>query len=587
MEVNELTLVSKDPIKNQPLMLRPGQLLKGKVLKVNEENMAEIQIGAQKIYAKTAINLINNSDIWFVVQKNGEGINLQIIDENQLLKGISPQAILQTMGINATQEKVELVKWFQSREVPLTQSLVKSFTHWMTGDTKQDIAVFKTLLDRRLPLTKEVFNAVHSMKNEPTITFAINNLQHKLTPYLNNETAQTLDNLLNKFNHLFNDKMITSLMDGWLKNSVQAKESFSLLQKLGVFSSKSSEEQIIQQLLYTSSDEKNKAILSLLQNIQSGGLQKQTAPFLLTLTKLNHAFSFTWESGTNLQASIKNGEITLPLNANQITSLIKDGLAKLYDHPSIPIKQTSLPLVDVYSRMQEQLQVLENINKNAYSKTQQLLYNIAEENRQQLHNPVMIKGELKQILAIFGLTYEQQLNERQPINIQAIKPLILQLIKEIQQPALSEAAKELLNKITGMQLLSHDTNGLSHFALQLPFPLSPFSKLLSMQWSSKRKKNGEIDPSFCRVLFHLNMETLGETYIKLQIQNRVITMNISTENKKLLPDTQPYEELIKRKLNETNYQLTQINFSEITSKVEEDKKDKTDTFQITGVDMRI
>lgn len=302
---------------------------------------------------------------------------------------------------------------------------------------------------------------------------------------------------------------------------------------------------------------------------------------------MNHAFSFTWESGTNLQASIKNGEITLPLNANQITSLIKDGLAKLYDHPSIPIKQTSLPLVDVYSRMQEQLQVLENINKNAYSKTQQLLYNIAEENRQQLHNPVMIKGELKQILAIFGLTYEQQLNERQPINIQAIKPLILQLIKEIQQPALSEAAKELLNKITGMQLLSHDTNGLSHFALQLPFPLSPFSKLLSMQWSSKRKKNGEIDPSFCRVLFHLNMETLGETYIKLQIQNRVITMNISTENKKLLPDTQPYEELIKRKLNETNYQLTQINFSEITSKVEEDKTDKTDTFQITGVDMRI
>ncbi|MBD7936741.1 hypothetical protein H9655_06845 [Cytobacillus sp. Sa5YUA1] len=587
MEVNELTLVSRDQIKNQPLMLRPGQLLKGKVLKVNEENMAEIQIGAQKIFAKTSINLINNSDIWFVVQKNGEGIHLQIIDENQFLKGISPQAILQTMGIKVTQEKLKLVKWFQSREIPLNQSLVKSFTLWMTGDTKQDIAVFKTLLDRRLPLTKDVFNAVHSIKNERTITFAINNLQHKLTPYLNNETAQTLDHLLTKFNHLFNDKMLTSLMDGWLKNSVQAKESFSLLQKLGVFSPKSSEEQIIQQLLYTRSDEKNKAILTLLQDIQSRGIQKQTAPFLLTLTKLNHAFSFAWESGTKLQASIKNGEITLPLNANQITSLIKDGLAKLYDHSSTPIKQTSSPLINIYSRLNEQLQVLETLNKSAYSKTQQLLYNIAEETRQQLHTPVMIKGELKQILALFGLTYEQQMNEKQHINIHAIKPLILQLLKDIQQPALTEAAKELLNKITGMQLLSSDTDGLSHFALQLPFPLGPFSKLLSMQWSGKSKKNGEIDPSFCRVLFHLNMETLGETFIKLQIQNRVITMNLSIENTRLLPDTKPFEELIKSKLNEMNYQLTKISFSEITSKMKEEKKDTTNPIQIIGVDMRI
>ena len=57
---------------------------------------------------------------------------------------------------------------------------------------------------------------------------------------------------------------------------------------------------------------------------------------------------------------------------------------------------------------------------------------------------------------------------------------------------------------------------------------------LTLQWNGRRKANSnEIDPAFCRVLFYLELETLQETFVDMQVQNRIITITVMNENQNL------------------------------------------------------
>ena len=49
-----------------------------------------------------------------------------------------------------------------------------------------------------------------------------------------------------------------------------------------------------------------------------------------------------------------------------------------------------------------------------------------------------------------------------------------------------------------------------------------------LPWSGKVecKKNGKIDPEFARIMFYLQLEALEETVIDMQVQNRIVTINL-------------------------------------------------------------
>src|SRR5688500_6197126 len=52
-----------------------------------------------------------------------------------------------------------------------------------------------------------------------------------------------------------------------------------------------------------------------------------------------------------------------------------------------------------------------------------------------------------------------------------------------------------------------------------------------MQFEGKKDKNGNIDSDFCRILFVLELEKMNETMIDMQIQKRIISVNIYNEQK--------------------------------------------------------
>ena len=137
---------------------------------------------------------------------------------------------------------------------------------------------------------------------------------------------------------------------------------------------------------------------------------------------------------------------------------------------------------------------------------------------------------IKTVLKGLGVSYEATLASKAG-DVQAVaqqmKPQLLALIQDAQTPpALRDAADTVMARINGMQLSSGE-NGHQH-QLVMQVPLEFFGKKMdaTLQWNGRMKEDGKIDANFARIMFYLNMETLQETVIDMQVQNRVITINV-------------------------------------------------------------
>lgn len=70
------------------------------------------------------------------------------------------------------------------------------------------------------------------------------------------------------------------------------------------------------------------------------------------------------------------------------------------------------------------------------------------------------------------------------------------------------------------------------------------------------KEDGKIDASFARILFYLNMETLQQTVIDMQVQNRVVTINIFNDMPNLDSLATSLKATLKAGLLEKEYTLS-------------------------------
>ena len=169
---------------------------------------------------------------------------------------------------------------------------------------------------------------------------------------------------------------------------------------------------------------------------------------------------------------------------------------------------------------------------------------------------------LKTVLKGLGISYEAALSNKAG-DIQALaqqlKPQLLSLLQEPQIPsALRDSAEMLMARMNGMQLLSGE-NGHQH-QLIMQVPLDFFGKKMdaTLQWNGRMGKDGKIDANFARVLFYLNMESLQETVIDMQVQNRIVTITVFNDNPQLNLLAEPLKQSLKSGLFDKEYHLSGV-----------------------------
>ena len=83
----------------------------------------------------------------------------------------------------------------------------------------------------------------------------------------------------------------------------------------------------------------------------------------------------------------------------------------------------------------------------------------------------------------------------------------------------------------------------------------------TLQWNGRMKDNGKIDANYARVLFYLQMASMQETVIDMQVQNRVVTVTVFNENSEIQSLAEPLKVALKSGLAEKiiNFQVCLLN----------------------------
>ncbi|RUS46389.1 hypothetical protein [Cohnella sp. AR92] len=97
-------------------------------------------------------------------------------------------------------------------------------------------------------------------------------------------------------------------------------------------------------------------------------------------------------------------------------------------------------------------------------------------------------------------------------------------------PALREAAHGLAQQITGQQLLlaaeRQNTAMMSHMTLFVPIKGQNGDTTASIHVQTRRGRKGEWDTDNCRLLFQLNMSHIGDTLVDVQVIDKVVSLRV-------------------------------------------------------------
>ncbi|QJD83400.1 hypothetical protein [Cohnella herbarum] len=100
-------------------------------------------------------------------------------------------------------------------------------------------------------------------------------------------------------------------------------------------------------------------------------------------------------------------------------------------------------------------------------------------------------------------------------------------------PALREAAQTLANQVTGQQLLlTSDRNNVapfSHMTLFVPMKGAEGDTTATVHVQTRRSRRGEWDVDNCHLLFDLRMRNLGDTLVDVQVVDRIVSLKLLSD----------------------------------------------------------
>jgi len=115
----------------------------------------------------------------------------------------------------------------------------------------------------------------------------------------------------------------------------------------------------------------------------------------------------------------------------------------------------------------------------------------------------------------------------------SLKSVLLQLTSLASTPVeLHDSAQQLLQQITGQQLLlsSNHNSMFSNITLMIPMMNAAGQMTASINIQSRKGKNGKMDAKNCRLLFGLNMESMGSTLVEVQVYNKAVSIHVHNDH---------------------------------------------------------
>jgi hypothetical protein len=561
---------------------RAGQVFQGKVLKLFPNQTAEVQVGSQKVIAQLEVPLSAGERYWFQVQQGEGQVHLKVLTEGKGTGKVDLEGLLKQFSIPETKTSTTLLRFFLSEQLPITKESLSLATSLFQGKamTKDDLEAIKQMISRELPLTKTTFEAVRATMNSPLLHGVMASLNNELDsldtlPQVGTRLKEVIEPFIQTGTDRLSGQVLKEVVRGWSqgKDLLTSDLAFKALQQMGILPNEDENHLLLQasKKLTGFSEGKVQAQLPGIDQVAkqvSALLSAGKTEDISTLMK-------SWISGLTKDPQFNKQTM------KQLLFLLSPNM------DSVTYEKTVSSLVS-----KDGTEANKALNKEVIQHLQALQSQIESE-------PVEhFKSLLKSTALTLGLSHEAEsfdmIKGRVPdegTKVENIKSLLIQLLNEDIPPKMKDQAEVLLNRLTGIQLLSSDTTPVQQIVIQIPLALMNKQTDLTIQWNGRKDSNGKIDPSYCRVLFYLDLEHMNETIIDMQIQNRIMKITIISENENIKNLSSPYLAGLKESLHKLDYQLSNVSFQTRAERAVVKTKKTTNSSPLTlsysGVDIKI
>ncbi|KHF39796.1 hypothetical protein [Halalkalibacter okhensis] len=518
------------------ITFKTGQLFQGRITKIFPNHIATLTLGKMQLTARLEAALTVGQRYWFEV-KDGTGLpQLKVVANSQ---SQSSEQILEQLNLPQKKEIELLLQHMAKKQIPFTREMISNAVQLLSHVKQVDHKSMDTIaamFEKGIPISYETFRVLESTKIPKSLSELIFQLSEKLQG-LENKVARKITELSTQLLQSGPVKITTSpiiqLLTMYAREENQVVEK--LLTRLGLIQVGISRDEVLTNFQQAVQHPRNQHVI----------------------TSLWPTFDIKSEEGVlgkRLLFESLMRELSVPAG--------KEGLPELKQ--LFRLFQTPIEAEEIYSRWSSLP------NQSLLKSEERLVQTLIENSVAITRNPGSI---LKAVLSMVGYQYEHDLMRlfqeeymKDSNYTSKLKALLIQLQEEKIPPILKEQAKEVVARITANQLYSQEqTTPLHQILLNIPLTLGSRQTDLTIKWEGKKMENGQLDPSYCRILFYLTLERLEETMVDVHVQNRIVTISIYNEQDKPLTLLKLLEPSLKERLSELHYHLFTVSWKKIGS----------------------
>lgn len=595
--------------------MKEGQVVHGTIKKLYPNQTAEVQIGNQKVIAKLETPLKAGDSHFFQVEKSAPELQLKVVT-GPLTQGNTlaqqGQQLLQAMNLPKTTEMQAAIQFFMKQQLPVSketliqvEQLLKQLPKDMT--MKAALETIQKIMEMRLPLTTSMLQTVLSGKSTDGLHNILQNFQSQLqqdqtvTPALKNNILLNLQKIAEPFNGPAAGAILGKQVE-IIQNQQQSLTSrLPILQTL--------KESNVLPLTASLTNPTPVTGEQAIANSAGAQLVKlgQAAPTEkgIAIEQLRNWLSQQSSLTTNQKSEV----LALLKNDNQPNQLlvVNNALTKAFaeqsqqaiftkDMNGLTPKDHLVSLLGKGATVEsiaQTLQQITDISKNPTSNNvlTQTIVQAEQQILQQLDGKAF-EHAMKEVLKSLGFGYEAKLGSNNDEIRQLASQLKPQIVELLQNQTISNAirdsAETVLTRMNGLQILSNENGPQHQLLMQVPLEFLGKKMDATLEWNGRMKENGKIDSNFARIMFYLQLETLEETVVDMQVQNKVVSITLFNDDQELGLFAEKLKETLKLGLSSVGYQLSGV----FVKTFEEQKmtpalKSKTNMFDTQGVDIRI
>lgn len=625
----------------KPLALNEGQMFHGQIKQLFPGQMAEVQIGNQKLMAKLEVPMKAGDSYYFQVNAVKPELQLKIISgPTQATEGQAQKlnGLMDSMQLPKTPEMRALLTFVMKNKIPMTrENLLEAETMLKSvpaSARNEALASIQKMVELKLPFTETNFRSLLGVETKEGLHAVLASLKNSLladasvSSSVKDAILAALDKMARPLMQVTGGALLGQSLLTLLSNTESPENRFSTLQMLknaGMLppqASLANIQQVLTSLLTTTGDgaraqaplDANVSQQSSMQEIanllkQLGNASPAQMKGSIEALKVLLAAEPTISSGQKAELmAILNRPMGSPLAADAATKLVQEFSQALIRSAAESAVATPLQMHTASQGVKEQLltllgqqqpqqgaeklatlvQAAERSDNGAIQKALQT----AEVAVAAAVDGKAVKEALQTVIRSMGLNYEAGLLGRDADVgrlAEALKPQLLALMQDLSiSPALRDAAETVVMRMNG-PLLQSGENGVQH-QLVMQVPLDFFGKRIdtTLEWNGRMKEDGKIDPDFARILFYLDLGSIEKTVIDMQVQNRVITVTVFNADDTLKVVGAPLQQKLKEGLDAAGYKLSAVFFKNF---MEEEKalpkKKQSITTDGQGVDFRI